>query len=158
MDKYQDPDVLDAPLNLTCFEIIDKENKVLPEIQAIKGNLGFTVRFAIHVPQKFIHENLNFGYKVYMTISTIVDGKELGIWQSIGDLPLQIDSSKHPLIYRYDFPVNIDVSNIIDQLKEVKIQLSTSSKHNGESGISESLRVGRFLYTKIPVVVNEDNE
>ena len=155
MDKYSDPDILDAPLNLTSFELLNESNKVIPEIRPTDGFLKFTVRFAVHVPEQFINNSYPLKYRVFMTISAKTDEGERGIWQSIGELPLRPQNPRNPLIYRYDFSVNADISNIIKQIDSVNIQLSVSSKHNGEMGISESLRLGRFLYTNIPVVLGE---
>ena len=120
--------------------MIKQGEKETPELTIKDGNISFNLDCAIYVPKEFSITNLNSDNFIYFTI--LVDNDAIS--QRIGKLPLDPKYS----LFKYDIPFNFSVS---ENTKSINLQAAYTNKHSGESGISESLRSGRFLNTFIPI-------
>ncbi|WP_242363409.1 hypothetical protein [Limosilactobacillus antri] len=139
MGTFYDPDIFSAPVYPVQFEIINEENRTVPFIKIRNNKITFSISCTIYIPN-------NFWIRPYATVDdfiyfTILEGNQV-IAQQIGNLPENENFAR--------YTVKFDISNI-KEIKELNLQLAYTSKHAGESGITESLRVGRFFNTIIPV-------
>lgn len=145
MGTPYDPDIQDAPLYPIDISIKNNDNQELPYVVENNGKIEFSIVCTVYIPDRFWANQFegqdNFVYFTALNNYQVVA-------QRVGRLP----DGEHFAQYKVPFSIN-EVSDI----DELNLQFAYTSKHPGESGLGESLRIGRFFYTIIPVG-SADNE
>ena len=139
MGTYYDPDIQNAPVYPVEISVKNKENKDEPYLTEKNKKIDFIITCTIYIPN-------NFWVRPYATTEDFIYFTVLGnnqvIAQRIGKLP---EGEKFA---KYTVPFSITNNS---GLSELNLQFAYTPKHQGESGIGESLRIGRFFYTIIPI-------
>lgn len=136
--SYTDPDILEAPVYPTLFEI-QHDGQV---VQMIDPTKNFTIRFSIYVPYEIRQEIKRHNHYIYVTLSN----NGIPIVQKVA--PVSVPHSREDRILQ--FASQFEAINSTDN-DVVNIQVAITTKHQGEMGISEALRVCRFINTYIPL-------
>lgn len=152
-----DPDIQDAPVYPVSFMIQNQEHLneyptydfADPQIELTKdGNIDFQLFCTIFLDKEFIENFKNVDNFIYLNVlSTNDQQQEIYLVQQKGDFPLDQGN-----LITYSFHVVINEENVKKfKLSYLKLQLAITQKHEREMGISESIRLGRFLNTVIPI-------
>lgn len=143
-NNIYDPDIQDAPIHCVGFQIKNANQKEIFEVENVNGTLNFNITCVIYVPNHFREQQFAQSGRIFF--SCLSNG--MVVDQQIGEMPIQNSNTQDVLLYKYD------VSFHIEQFDQdvLNFQAAWTNKHNGEMGLSESLRVGRFVNTFIPVV------
>lgn len=139
MGDIYNPDIQNAPVFPVSFQVLDDQEKHIYAVTPENGKAVFYVYCAIYVPESFYESNHNKDVFVYF--SALVDNQVAD--QVVAKFPFDTKSDLYRFQVEFDLPFS-DADN-------VNIQIACTTKHDGEMGISESLRVGRFLNTRIPI-------
>lgn len=139
MGDIYNPDIQSAPVFPVGFQILDNKEKQIYLITPNNGKATFYVTCAIYVPESFYESNHD--KDVFIYFSALVNQQVAD--QAIAKFPFETKSN----LYRFQVEFDLPFANADD----VNIQIACTTKHEGEMGISESLRVGRFVNTKIPI-------
>ena len=136
--SYSDPDIQEAPIYPVLFQIEQDGQTVL----TINSKEEFVVRCSAYVPTNLMQQIKHRSHFIYAPI--LANGSP--VIQQIG----QITPPSNPENSIIQFAVNF---NLDDKVKtdQVNLQLAITAKHKGEMGIGESIRVGRFVNTYIPL-------
>lgn len=137
-NDINNPDIQNAPVYPIDFHVTGSKE-------------DFSVSCTVYVPDKFVgnHPGIS-GYSVYLTILTM---RELGT-SVLAQQSSELAFYKSQLL-KYNFNIKEDVT----QFDTLNIQLAVApsfEEGNAYAGASESLRVGRFVNTIIPVDYLED--
>lgn len=144
--SYSDPDIQDAPIYPVSFEIEQDGHTVL----AIDPHKSFIIKCAIYVPEEMKQALQQQEHFLYATIFA----NKIPIAQQIATIDPDYNPGNKFLQLAIDFSIN-DYANS----DEINFQMAITGKHQGEMGIGESLRVGRFINTFIPLESsNEQSE
>ena len=138
MGTPYDPDIQDAPVYPIMFEI-QQNNKT---VQIINPQDPFTIRCSVYVPAT-IKQKME-GYKHYI-YATLLD-KNMPVEQKIGKIDIDSNQKSSILQFAIPFKLNDGIKS-----KVINLQIAVTPKHEGESGIGESIRIGRFVNTYIPL-------
>lgn len=138
MGTPYDPDIQDAPVYPVMFEIQQDSETV----QMIDSQKPFTVRCSVYVPTAIKEEMKERNHFIYATLLN----NDMPIEQKIGKVDL--DSNQKSSILQFAIVFELD-DGIKD--KTINLQIAITPKHKGEMGIGESIRVGRFVNTYIPL-------
>lgn len=138
MGTPYDPDIQDAPVYPVMFEIQQDSETV----QMIDSQKPFTVRCSVYVPTAIKEEMKERNHFIYATLLN----NDMPIEQKIGKVDL--DSNQKSSILQFAIVFELD-DGIKD--KTINLQIAITPKHEYEMGIGESIRVGRFVNTYIPL-------
>lgn len=155
--KIDNPDILDAPVYPVSFKIQNQEhlneyptyNNADPQIELTQeGKINFQLFCTIYLDDSFVEFSKKLDTFIYLNVlSTNEYQQEFYLNQQRGEFPT--DQGK---LIEYSFHIVINAKNVKKyNLDHLRIQLAVTNKHEGEVGISESIRVGRFLNTVIPI-------
>lgn len=147
MGTYYDPDIQDAPVYPVKISLKNDDNQETTFIEKKNGKINFTVMCTIYIPGKTLAQQ-SIGKKIFVYFTALSSNNVVA--QKFSELP------EGKSFAQYKVPFSIDDASNIDELN---LQFACTLKHQGESGIGESLRVGRFFYTIIPVwSVNDEQQ
>lgn len=158
-------DTDDWKVSLLSFDLKNQANQTINYINLNKDDSTIVkILCTIFFPKK-LKENIinNLEGKTYPHIARIyslVSYKNLYIADQY--ISLKLDDLKKSNFMRLEFQFNCPryIKNVNDETISVEnchIKLAYSTKENGEMGIGESIRLGTFLETTIPVYeVNND--
>lgn len=133
--------ILDAPAHLTSF-LLESNGKIVDSLTVPEnGKLNFNLKIYVYLPN---HVQGEFE-GIYLSIYSTGLKNDIYLSQQVADVT-EIAMNPVGLV----FPVEIDANLLID-IHAINIQLALSSKHDGEMGVGESLLLGRFLNTLIPL-------
>lgn len=127
---------------------------IKPETGEFKGRLvrqknaplKFELQTMIYIPNY-----VDFSYlAAYLTVYSDGLANDIYLNQQKAELTALDDS-----VVDIVFPIEIS-DDLLDGVSGVNVQLALSNKHENEMGISESLRIGRFLNTLIPLGANNN--
>lgn len=136
--NYNDPDIQNAPVYPVLFEI-QQNNKV---VSIVNPKEGFVIRCSVYVPSVLKQQIAKYDHFIYATLLA----NEQPISQQVG-----IMNANYGLNDRIaQFMVKFECDNL-DNLNQINLQLAITPKHKGEMGIEESIRVGRFVNTYLPL-------
>lgn len=138
MGTINDPDIQSAPVYPVLFEMKQGDQTV----QKINLQNDFVIRCSVYVPSEMLQQLNQQEHFVYVTL--IDDGKLIG--QKIGVLNPTPNKEINVLQLAIAFKLDSDIDN-----DQINLQMAITSKHSDEMGIGESLRIGRFINTYIPV-------
>lgn len=138
MGTLYDPDIQDAPVYPVLFEVLQDNQPT----QIVDPDKEFTFKCSVYVPRKMRQALSQYKYYVYVTL--IVN--EVPIAQKVGLIPASNQRKKV-----LQFAVQFERFNKSIESNKVNLQMAITAKHNGESGMGESLRIGRFVNTFIPL-------
>ena len=138
MGTLYDPDLQDAPVYPVLFEIM-QNNKV---VQIVNPKKDFVIRCSVYVPSVLKQLIAKYDHFVYATL--LADGKPIS--QQVGTMNANYDLNDSIA----QFMVKFECDNL-DNLNQINLQMAITAKHSGEMGIGESLRVGRFINTCLPL-------
>ncbi|MGF0066611.1 hypothetical protein [Limosilactobacillus reuteri] len=140
MNDIYNADIQEAPVYPVSFQLYDKDGKPIYRLQS-ECNLS-TV---IYIPKSIVNSFSGQDNFIYLTI---MDEKN-ALYQSYSALPQQLNS-----MYLLKFNLHIPQCDS----PALNLQLAFSNKHSGESGIGESLRIGRFFNSMIPIEDGENDD
>lgn len=138
MGTLYDPDIQDAPVYPVLFEII-QNNKV---VQIVNPKKDFVIRCSVYVPSVLKQQIAKYDHFIYATLLA----NEQPISQQVGTMNANYGLNDSIA----QFMVKFECDNL-DNLNQINLQLAITPKHKGEMGIGESIRVGRFVNTYIPL-------
>ena len=151
MNNIYDPDIQHAPMYCVGFQLQDEHQKETLKILNRKGNIDFSIMCAVYVPNSFKEHTYNQHGRLFFTC---LNSNGIVVDQKIGELPLETEKSSEPSLIRY--AVRFNFSDFAGS--ELNLQIAWTNKHDGEMGIGESLRIGRFVNTMIPVIAHHDGD
>ncbi|MCC4323694.1 hypothetical protein LMB42_05425 [Limosilactobacillus reuteri] len=140
MNDIYNADIQEAPVYPVSFQLYDKDGKPIYRLQS-ECNLSTVIYIPKSIANSFSGQD-NF---IYLTI---MDEKN-ALYQSYSALPQQLNS-----MYLLKFNLHIPQCDS----PALNLQLAFSNKHSGESGIGESLRIGRFFNSMIPIEDGENDD
>lgn len=151
------PDIQAAPVYPVAFKIQNQNHLdefptyeiADPQIELTEdGNINFQLFCTIYLDSEFLKNFSDRDNFIYLNVlSTNDQQQEIYLTQQRGEFPTDQGS-----LITYSFHVVIDKENVEKfKLDCLKVQLAITQKHEGEMGITESIRVGRFLNTVIPI-------
>lgn len=138
MGTLYDPDIQDAPVYPVLFKII-QNNKV---VQIVNPKKDFVIRCSVYVPSVLKKQIAKYDHFIYATLLA----NEQPISQQVGTMNANYGLNDSIA----QFMVKFECDNL-DNLNQINLQLAITPKHKGEMGIGESIRVGRFVNTYIPL-------
>lgn len=137
--SYMDPDIQEAPVYPVLFTIEQNGNSVL----TINPNEEFIVHCAVYIPAQLRQQIKQQDHFIY---ATIIDSGS-PIIQKIGSITPPVYSNNNEIM---QFIIAFELGNRTDA-NQINLQIAITAKHKGEMGIGESLRVGRFINTYLPL-------
>lgn len=136
--SYSDPDIQEAPVYPVMFEI-KQENET---VQKISPKKSFIIRCSVYVPDETRQEIQDRKHYIYVTL--LDSGQPVS--QQIGAISLPVNQEDIIMQFAINFDPVKGTSN-----NQINLQMAITSKHEGEMGIGEALRIGRFMNTYIPL-------
>lgn len=140
MNDIYNADIQEAPVYPVSFQLYDKDGNPIYRLQS-ECNLSTVIYIPEPIANSFSGQD-NF---IYLTI---MDEKN-ALYQSYSALPQKLNS-----MYLLKFDLHIPQCDS----PALNLQLAFSNKHSGESGIGESLRIGRFFNSMIPIEDGENDD
>lgn len=136
--SYQDPDIQEAPVYPVRLEIIQDGKPT----NFLSGNDHFTLYCDVFAPSSFIDDHQNTVQYIY---ASLLSGIHTVDEQKVAEV--KIDPQNKPLVWHFEIPFKWEFRGF----ESINLQLAITSKHEGEMGLSEALRLGRFVNTFIPI-------
>lgn len=136
--SYSDPDIQEAPVYPVMFEI-KQENET---VQKISPQKSFIIRCSVYVPDETRQEIQDRKHFIYVTL--LDSGQPVS--QQIGAISLPVNQEDIIMQFAINFDPVKGTSN-----NQINLQMAITSKQEGEMGIGEALRIGRFMNTYIPL-------
>lgn len=155
MDYITDPEVTKAPVHLVGLQIQNQENLDIhpgysisdPMAKLTKdGDIDIQIFCSLFLDDDFINNNQNIPQYIYLTVLTDSEPQRY-LAQQYGELPTDIG---HFIGYSFHIKISASLINKYN-IRKVRIIGSVITRTEPSTGISESLRAGRFLNTVLPV-------
>lgn len=149
----------DYNISLLSFKILNEKGKEINYITTQKNELTpVTINCTIYIPNEerdmIIENSKKYPHMAYRIYSSATYHSRNIAMLSI-TIPIDKIKSNNFMNLSFSFDVPYELPNFDDEIMKVKncnFTLAISQKSLGEMGFSESIRVGTFLKTTIPII------
>lgn len=150
---------MNSGISITNFNITNNSNTFLDSVKIKSdGSLGFYVDCGLYLNDEFISHASEVQPNNYIFCNVLSAGKQPQYYLAQRYIKLPLDSST--IFFGYHIVIDgVQVKQLLEFSDEIEIQLSYTTSNEAHAGFSESLRVGKFFQTHIPIQKgNLDNE